>query len=118
VRVTLLAPRLPPRISGVGDHTRCLARAMEDQAVEAGYIHRDPQQELDVPEGPPDRRDGGRRSLCRVLSRQASDWLWVELSGYGCSRWGAPYRLGRVLASRLLAQALGSCASLRDGGIS
>src|SRR5262249_27110234 len=25
-------------------------------------------------------------------------WLWVQLSGYGYSRWGAPYRLGCALA--------------------
>src|SRR5438046_2626727 len=93
MRISFLAPRLPPRTCGVGDHTRCLAEAMRQQGVRVGFVHRSGQVEYDVPPGPVAFWDGGNESLVRCVGEQEPDWLWVQLSGYGYSRWGAPYRL-------------------------
>jgi hypothetical protein len=99
MRVTFLSPRLPPRICGVGDHTRCLALAMAGHGVQVGFVHRGTQPVLDMPEGPVRSWDGGVKSLVRAVEEQAPDWLWVQVSGYGYSRWGAPARLGWALSS-------------------
>ena len=88
MRVSFLTPRLPPAICGLADHTRFLAEAMIRQGVDAGFIHRDatadPAPTLPGPVGFWDDRPG---SLVRHAQDQATDWLWVQLSGYGYSRW-------------------------------
>ncbi len=102
VRVTFLTPRLAPAVCGIADHTRLLAAAMARQGARAGFIHCEPAGSAATGlDGPADHWTGGSEMLRRLLERQAPDWLWVQLSGYGYSRWGAPYRLGRAMAALL-----------------
>lgn len=100
MRISFLTSQLPPAACGVGDHTKFLAHAMAAQDVEVGFIHLKPLQEGDggLPTGPVDGWDGSPRGLTECVARRAPDWLWVQLSAYGYSRWGAPYRMGRALA--------------------
>ncbi len=98
-RLTFLAPRLPPAVCGLADHTQWLAEAMAEQGLEVGFIHTQQNApELTRLPGPVDCWDGRRRSLAGLLIRQRADWLWVQLSGYGYSRWGAPLILGQAIS--------------------
>jgi len=99
MRLTFLAPRLPPAVCGVADHTQRLAEAMAEQGVEVGFIHAKPAAEIVRLPGPVDYWDGRRWSLADLLIRQRAEWLWVQLSGYGFSGWGAPFVLGRAIAA-------------------
>jgi hypothetical protein len=102
MRVTFLAPRLPPAVCGVADHTQKLAEAMAEQGVEVGFIHTKPNAAATARlPGPVEYWDGSRRSLADLLKRQRADWLWVQLSGYGYSRWGAPFALGQAISRAL-----------------
>src|SRR5262249_52693088 len=98
MRITFLAPRLPPAVCGVADHTLLLAEAMIGEGAEVSFIHREPftgtAQSLP---GPVCRWEGGAEALAACLARQEADWLWVQFSNYGYSRFGAPYRLWREL---------------------
>ncbi len=96
-RISFLAPRFPPRVCGVGDHTWWMAETLRGMGATVGFIHGDDQHEFVLPPGPVDFWDGTPQSLIRCVNRQQPDWLWVQLSGYGYSRWGAPYRLGVAL---------------------
>lgn len=98
MRISFFAPRLPPAVCGIADHTRLLAEALRAEGVEVAFIHREALQEGGrLPEGPIHSWDGSRHSLQECIQRQQPDWLWLQLSSYGYSRWGAPWRLGRVL---------------------
>jgi hypothetical protein len=98
MRICFLAPRLPPAVCGVGDHTALLAAAMREEGVDVGFIYCKPQSEVSgLPPGPVDHIDWKNSTLTDSLARQNPDWLWVQLSGYGYSRWGAPFALGREL---------------------
>jgi hypothetical protein len=73
---------------------------MVGQSVQVGFIHCEPLQEGgEFPPGPLDYWNPRTDRLINCVARQRPDWLWVQLSGYGYSRWGAPYRLGRSLAA-------------------
>lgn len=98
MRISFFAPRLPPAVCGIADHTRLLAEALRAEGVEVAFIHREALQEGGkLPQGRIDAWNGSRRSLQECIRRQQPDWLWLQLSSYGYSRWGAPWRLGRVL---------------------
>ena len=98
MRVSFLTPRLPPFPCGVGDHTAMLARAVAALDVRVAFIYRQGTTVAeDMLDGPVSHWKGGRTALLKCVSEQAPDWLWIQLSGYGYSRCGAPYRLGRVL---------------------
>jgi hypothetical protein len=98
MRVSFLSQQLPPAVCGVADHTWLLARTMAGQDAEVGFIHRVPVVNGGEPlPGPRNLWEGGAAALARCVARQAPDWLWVQFSNYGFSRWGAPYRLGRDL---------------------
>src|SRR5207248_3135055 len=104
MRISFLAPSLPPAVCGIADHTQHLAEAMRGEGVEVGFIHCQPRGTEDsLPEGPVDRWKGGARDLQRCVLRQNPDWLWIQLSSYGFSRLGAPLRLGRAIATLLCA---------------
>src|SRR5262245_53157263 len=99
MRVSILTPRLPPAVCGLADHTQLLAEAMTRQGVSVGFIHREPCHNGGrLPGCLTDHWSRGGAALERCLTRQGADWLWVQLSGYGYSRWGAPYALSRSLA--------------------
>lgn len=98
MRITFLSPRLPPAVCGVADHTRLLAEAMLSQGVEVGFIHSKPQSDICRLPGPVDFWEGDRKSLVKLLDRQRADCMWVQLSGYGYSRWGAPFVLGQAIS--------------------
>lgn len=98
MRVTFLTPRLPPAVCGVGDHTRNLARAMAEEGVDVGFIQRESLKPGgDLPAGPIDHWLDTPASLVNCVREQHPDWLWVQLSGFGYSRWGAPFALSRAL---------------------
>jgi hypothetical protein len=100
MRISFLAPRLTQAICGIADNTRLLAQAMHEAGVEVGFIHREPRFLGDeFLAGPVDRWVHGAVDLRRCVRRQRPDWLWIQLSGYGYSRWGAAFRLGRALQS-------------------
>src|SRR5262249_51848302 len=112
MRITFLAPRLPPAVCGVADHTRFLAEAMAGQGVEVGFLHREPVAGGPEPMlGPVLNWDGGARALEECIAKQAPDWLWIQFSNYGYSRWGAPYCLGRDLR-RLRSRMPGLCIAI------
>jgi hypothetical protein len=95
MRISFLTPRLPPAVCGVGDHTALLAAAIREEGVDVGFVYCKTQPEVcDLPPGPVDNIDCGNSTLTSCIARQNPDWLWVQLSGYGYSRWGAPYALG------------------------
>ncbi len=98
MRITFLSPRLPPAVCGLADHTRFLAEAIKGQGAEVGFIYCKAQQDVDsrLP-GPAAYWNGNPSGLETNVSKQCADWLWVQLSSYGFSRWGAPYRLGIAL---------------------
>jgi hypothetical protein len=77
-----------------------LADEMRDQGVKVGFIHCEPlsRSETSLP-GPVSRWTGGAEALESCVAEQQADWLWVQFSNYGYSRWGAPYSLGRDLRS-------------------
>lgn len=98
MRVSFLTPRLPPVVCGLADHTKWLAQAMVKQGIEVGFIPCEAQcEDGKAFPGPVHRWDMCSCSLESCVAVQAPDWLWLQLSGYGYSRWGAPYRLGREL---------------------
>ena len=98
MRISFLAPRLPPAVCGVADHTRLLADAMVEQGVDTTFIYCDPgaAPPAALP-GPVVRWERNGEPLEKVVAEQQPDWLWIQFSNYGYSRWGAPYRLGRDL---------------------
>jgi len=98
LRVLFLTPRLPPAVCGLADHTALLAEAMAAQGAGVAFVHCQPAGggAAALP-GAVHRWDGTAADLAAFLQAQAMDWLWVQLSAYGYSRWGAPYQLGRVL---------------------
>src|SRR5262249_55933174 len=112
MRISFLTPRLPPAVCGIADHTRLLARALRDEGVDVAFIHREALRPGgEAPDGPVDRWEGSTRGLLECVRRQRPDWLWLQLSSYGYSRWGAPFRLGRsVRALRAALPALGVVA--------
>jgi hypothetical protein len=98
MRVSFLSPRLPPDVCGVADHTRLLAAAMVEEGAEVGFIHRLPRAgDGGLPRGPVAHWHGAASSLRQHVAAQDPDWLWVQLSNYGYSRWGAPFALVRAL---------------------
>lgn len=99
MRISFLSPRLPPATCGVGDHTAHLAEAIATLGADVAFIYRQPMPTAPRKlNGPVSQWQGGSRSLLPCIAEQAPEWLWVQLSGYGYSRCGAPYRLGRALA--------------------
>jgi len=102
MRISFLAPRLPPAVCGVADHTRLLAGAMADQGAQVGFISAHPAMPGESESalgGPIGHWSGGPRSLIQCLAQQGAEWLWVQLSSYGFERKGAPWRLARALAA-------------------
>jgi hypothetical protein len=98
MRISFLAPRLPPAVCGVADHTCHLADALIGQGGEVGFIHREPlANESESFPGPVCRWEGGTNALVDCVGRQEADWLWVQFTNYDYSRWGAPYRFGYEL---------------------
>ncbi len=96
MRISFLAPRLPPAVCGVADHTRLLAGAMADQGAQVGFISAHPAMPGESESalgGPIGHWSGGPRSLIQCLAQQGAEWLWVQLSSYGFERKGAPWRL-------------------------
>ena len=78
---------------------------MQEEGVEVGFIHRQPLcGDGNLPPGPVDRWADSAASLRDCVRRQRPDWLWIQLSGYGYSRWGAAFGLARAL--RALRRAL------------
>jgi hypothetical protein len=75
-----------------------LADALGSTGVEVGFIHWKAQQEVQgLPPGPVGHWDGNGRGLECLIASQRADWIWIQLSPYGYSRWGAPYLLSRGL---------------------
>ena len=97
MHISFLTPRLPPAVCGVGDHTARLAEALHSEGVKSSFFVCRPGPPTGLPTGPVHAWSGKPADLETALRHHAADWLWVQLSGYGYSRWGAPYRLGSTL---------------------
>lgn len=72
---------------------------MTEHGVRAAFAHCQPAAGVAPLPGPAHYWDSSAVDLAAFLRAQNADWLWVQLSAYGYSRWGAPYRLGKALAS-------------------
>jgi hypothetical protein len=71
---------------------------MASEGARTAFIHTEPRSGADgLLPGPIERWTGGSEALFQCLTRIGADWLWLQFSGYGYSRWGAPYTLARVL---------------------
>jgi hypothetical protein len=100
MRVVFLNPTLPPAFCSMGEHTQFLAQTMLDEGIEVGFIHQKPLPPGTTMCGLPVHRWNGRPSaLPTTVQGLEPDWLWVQLSSYAYSRWGAPFVLGRALAA-------------------
>jgi hypothetical protein len=97
MHISFLTPNLPPAVCGVGDHTARLAEVLHSEGFGVSFIVAKPDSFSTHPTGPVRAWSGVPADLISFLRSQAADWLWVQLSGYGYSRWGAPYRLGAAL---------------------
>jgi hypothetical protein len=85
-------------VCGVGDHTSLLAEALGQRGLDVAFVYCGWQQaEKPALPGQIARWNGRPGDLCRCVERQEPDWFWLQLSGYGFSRWGAPYALGQSL---------------------
>jgi hypothetical protein len=100
MRIAFLNPTLPPAFCSMGEHTQFLAQTMLDEGIEVGFIHEKP-----LPPGSTlcglavHQWNGRPGALPSCVGKLEPDWLWVQLSSYGYSRWGAPFVLGRALAA-------------------
>jgi hypothetical protein len=83
-------------VCGIADHTLLLALALRNEGVEVGFISKQGSGR-GLPSGPVDHWDGSAGGLAECVRRQQPDWVWVQLSGYGYSRWGAPVALARAV---------------------
>jgi hypothetical protein len=73
---------------------------MREQNVDVGFVCCNPQAEVcGLPSAVVDFLDRKSNTLADCVRRQDPNWLWVQLSGYGYSRWGAPWALTRSLAA-------------------
>ncbi len=100
MRVAFLTPNLPGLVCGLADHSRLLGEALVRKGYDVGLIgrHGDPVAARSAGwSGYAAIWDGTPSGLGRSLERMSADWLWVQLSGYGYSRWGAPWRLACAL---------------------
>src|SRR5437868_1904635 len=71
---------------------------MEKEGIEVSFIHREPSRsDSPLPSESVAHWAGTTESLLRCVSAQRAEWLWVQLSSYGYSRWGAPLQLSRTL---------------------
>jgi glycosyltransferase involved in cell wall biosynthesis len=100
VRIALITQRFPPLCCGVGDYTLGLARALGEQGHEVIVITR-PEQGLRpagirVAEAPLDGW-GDLRSVLRLLERERVEYVQLEYSGYGWSRWGFSFWLNALV---------------------
>lgn len=98
--VVFLTPNLPPVTCGLADHSANLAKALARLGWSVGVValRGDPAIVHRQGWGEAARLWGGScRGLARQLSELAPEWLWVQLSGYGYSRWGSPWLLCRAL---------------------
>jgi hypothetical protein len=100
----------------MADHARFLAEAMQHEGAQVGFIHRGSSAAASpLSDAPVSHWDGRSRSLKRCVLQQQPDWLWIQLSGYGYSRWGAPFTLGRAVAAlRRVLPSLGIVACVHE----
>jgi hypothetical protein len=100
MRLTFLTPNLPGLVCGLADHSWLLGEALVRKGCDVSLIgrHGDPAAARNAGwSGYAAVWDGTPSGLGRLLERIPADWLWVQLSGYGYSRWGAPWRLACAL---------------------
>jgi hypothetical protein len=100
MHITFLTPNLPPMVCGLADHARLLGTALARRGYEVSIVARRGDacaQNGARWIGPTAIWNGTPRGLVRLLGQVRPDWLWVQLSGYGYSRFGAPWKLSRAL---------------------
>ncbi len=102
MRITVLTPNLPPLVCGLADHSWLLGQALEQLGCTVDLIGLRAASQATCEEVRQSTAlwDGSVQGLSRLVAARDPDWLWVQLSHYGYSRIGAPWRLG--LALRLL----------------
>lgn len=102
MHVTFLTPNLPPSVCGLADHTRLLGAALARRGYGVSIVARRRDASTSTENiagwvGATAIWDGTSGGLLRFLGHVRADWLWVQLSGYGYSRFGAPWKLSRTL---------------------
>jgi hypothetical protein len=100
-------------VCGLADHAVFLANALRQQETDVSFIFcRWKQSTRTSIDASATAWDGSSKDLLRAVQHYQPDWLWIQLSGYGYSRWGAPYRLGialRRLRARMPRMRLAVC---------
>ncbi len=98
MRVSLLTPRLPPEVCGLGDYACCLGSALVRESVQVRFIHCFPEvvDSVRVP-GPATRWNRDREELADCVAREVPDVLWINLVVCGYASRGVPFRLLRSL---------------------
>lgn len=94
MNITIITPNLPPIMCGLADHSRLFGEAIEEQGCTINYIglHGKTSLAQHWP-GTVAKWDGKITSLATLLDEQSSEWVWLQLSGYGYSKLGAPWKL-------------------------
>lgn len=98
--MVFLTPNLPPAICGVADHSMLLGRALRDLGHEVSLIGLRGEPEAARQSGWAGKVvlwNGSIQALVGVVGDMSPTWLWVQLSGYGYSRYGSPWKLGMAL---------------------
>ena len=101
LRVSILTPYLTPAVCGLLDHSRHLGHELirRGGTVQLLGLYGE-EGEIDT-QVLPEKRIAmwgvERGSLNAAIAEAELDWLIVQLSSYGYSRWGAPWGLGRIL---------------------
>jgi hypothetical protein len=101
MRVAFLTPNLPPIVCGLADQSALMGQALSRAGWDVVLIglHGDPERAgIEGNIHSMLKWDGSVGTLARVVGAAAPDWLWVQLSGYGYSRWGAPWILNLALS--------------------
>jgi hypothetical protein len=100
MRLTILTPRLPPSVCGVGDHSVQLAKALRPTVlgVTALCVHGE-KVNSGLPFDRVDPWDRRARTLAKLLDDHNTDCLWVQYSGYGYNKKGLPWYLVRAVKS-------------------
>ncbi len=100
MRLAILTPNLPPIACGLADHSRLLGAALMDCAHEVTLIGKNGSPRAAFASGwrgGATLWNGSSPGLLDLLGGDPPDCLFVQLSGYGYSRWGAPLELAKAL---------------------
>ena len=96
MHITILMPNLPPAVCGIADHSLLLGKSLE--RLGASVDHLALHCEKTTPHGAETCVwDGTANGLQAAIRKHGTNVLWIQYSGYGFSRKGAPGSLARAI---------------------